>query len=107
MLVSRCLECGKSGRGVVAPTKRDGVGSSRVGVADHGERSVLRSMLGLGTTSNRFPRSVLSQMIEPGCSKKKSPNPEIFSPDPTAKSHSQPCSGTSAAMIIHANAQNK
>jgi hypothetical protein len=34
----------------VAPSQRDGAGSSRVGIAGHGERSVFRSMLGLGRT---------------------------------------------------------
>jgi hypothetical protein len=38
-------------RGVVAPTKRDGTGSSRMGVADHGEGPVLGSMLAVGGTS--------------------------------------------------------
>jgi hypothetical protein len=35
----------------VAPTKGDGAGSSGMGAADHGQRSVLRSMLVLGRTS--------------------------------------------------------
>jgi hypothetical protein len=35
----------------VAPSKRDGSGSSHLGVAHHGERSLLGSMLGLGRTS--------------------------------------------------------
>src|SRR6202035_4877189 len=33
---------------VLAPSKRDGAGSSRMSVAHHGEGSVFRSMLGLG-----------------------------------------------------------
>jgi hypothetical protein len=32
----------------VAPSKRDGAGSSRMGIAHHGERSIFRSVLGLG-----------------------------------------------------------
>ena len=35
----------------MAPRKRDGAGSSRMGIAHHGERSVFRPMLGLGRTS--------------------------------------------------------
>ena len=35
----------------MAPGKRDGSGSSRMGIADDGQRPVLRSMLGLGRTA--------------------------------------------------------
>jgi hypothetical protein len=34
----------------VAPRKRDGVGSSRMGIAHHGEESIFGSVLGLGRT---------------------------------------------------------
>jgi hypothetical protein len=50
MLVLRCAGLREISRGVLAPGKRDGAGSSRVGVAHHGQRSVFRSMLGLGRT---------------------------------------------------------
>ena len=39
----------------MAPTKGDGAGSSCMGFADHDQRSVLRSVLRLGTTADRFP----------------------------------------------------
>jgi hypothetical protein len=37
----------------LAPNECDGVGSSRMGLADHRERSVFRSMLGMGRTVGR------------------------------------------------------
>ena len=39
----------------MAPTKCDGAGSSRMGVAGHGQRAVLGSVLGLGRTSGIAP----------------------------------------------------
>jgi hypothetical protein len=44
-------DAAKSDRGVVAPSECDGGGSSRMGVAHYSQRPVLRSMLGLGRTS--------------------------------------------------------
>jgi DNA polymerase-3 subunit epsilon len=58
MLVSRHGRRRKGGRGVVAPRKRDRVGSSCMGVAHHGERSVFGSMLGLGSASGYRNESV-------------------------------------------------
>ena len=43
----------------MAPSKRDGTGSSRLGVAHHGQGSVFGSMLGLGRTAARIFDSVL------------------------------------------------
>ena len=51
MLVSRYGGRREGGRGVVAPSKCYGTGSSCMGVAHHRQRSVLRSVLGLGRTS--------------------------------------------------------
>src|ERR1700730_4664628 len=50
MLVSRCVGRRQRGGGRVAPSKRDGAASSRMGVAHYNERSVFRSILGLGRT---------------------------------------------------------
>jgi hypothetical protein len=48
MLVSRCVGRRQGRRGVVAPRKCHGARSTRIGVTYHGERSVFRSILGLG-----------------------------------------------------------
>ena len=57
MLVSRRGGRRSSRRGIVAPSKRDGAGSTGMGVANHGERSVFGSMLGLGRTTSRADRA--------------------------------------------------
>ena len=48
MLVPRRVKRRQGGRGGLAPRKCDGAGSTGMGVADHGQRSIFGSMLGLG-----------------------------------------------------------
>jgi len=45
---SRRVKRRQGGRGGLAPRKCDGAGSTGMGVADHGQRSIFGSMLGLG-----------------------------------------------------------
>jgi hypothetical protein len=62
MLVSRRIGRRQDSRGVVAPSKHDGAGSSGMGIADNGEGSVFRSMLGLGRTSGYHVRRRISSI---------------------------------------------
>jgi hypothetical protein len=73
MLVSRCVGREQGGGGVLAQRIRHGAGSSSVGVAHHGEKSVFRSILELGRTFGfrdrrrcRRPRKALEQCNEAG-----------------------------------------